>query len=93
MVETEMPLAVSTGLAIAYGIALWLALVVGPAAVTALKGQWLLFVAGLLTVGFVWWIAAFRLARPGSWWVRRFYDGDKLARAERRYGRLSQSPA
>lgn len=84
------PLAVSTGVAIAYGVALFAVLLVVPLAVTALKGHWLLFAAGWLTVGTVWWIAAFRLARPGSWWARRFYGPDKRQRAERRYG---SSPA
>lgn len=79
-------LAVSTGVAIAYGIVLWVVLIVGPSAITALKGQWALFVAGWLTLGMVWWIAALRLARPGSWWSHRFYGPDKLARAQSRYG-------
>ena len=52
----------------------------------ALKGQWVLFAAGWLTVGLVWWIAAPRLARPGSWWSRHFYGPDKHARAQARYG-------
>ncbi|MGA8926835.1 MAG: hypothetical protein WB462_11495 [Solirubrobacterales bacterium] len=79
-------LATSTSLAIVYAVLLWLVLVVGPMTVTALKGQWLLFAAGWLTVGVVWWIAAFRLGRPGSWWARRFYDEDKLSRSRARYG-------
>ncbi len=29
-------------------------------------------------------IGAIRLARPGSWWADRFYEGDKALRAERR---------
>jgi hypothetical protein len=79
-------LAVSSGIAIAYTAGLFLLLVIGPLVVTALKKQWLLFAAGWLTVGIVWWIAALRLARPDSWWARRFYDEDKLARAEARCG-------
>jgi hypothetical protein len=51
-----------------------------------LKRQWLLFAAGWLTIGLVWWIASLRLARPDSWWARRFYGQDKLARAQSRYG-------
>lgn len=78
--------AVSTGVAVAYGIGLWIVLIVGPLTVTALKGQWILFAAGWLTVGVVWWIAALRLARPGSWWSRHMYGPEKLARAEARYG-------
>jgi hypothetical protein len=80
------PIAVSTGLAVAHGIGLWLVLIVVPATITALKGQWALFAAGWLTLGMVWWIAALRLARPRSWWSRRFYGPDKLARARSRYG-------
>ena len=29
-------------------------------------------------MGFVWWIAAFRLARPESWWARRLYGPKKV---------------
>jgi hypothetical protein len=54
------PLAVSSGIAVAYAIGLSLLLWVIPLIVTALKGQWLLFAAGWLTVGLVWWIAALR---------------------------------
>lgn len=78
-------LAVSTGVAIAYGIGLWVVMIIGPATITAVKGQWRLFDAGFYTVGMVWWIVAFRLARPESWWARHFYGPKKLARAEARY--------
>jgi hypothetical protein len=79
-------LAVSTGFAIAYGIGLWVVLIVAPATITALKGQWALFGAGWITLGMVWWIAALRLARPESWWARHLYDPSKLGRAQSRYG-------
>jgi hypothetical protein len=78
-------LAVSTGVAIAYGIGLWVVLIVAPATITALKGQWVLFAAGWITLGIVWWIAAPRLARPASWWAGHFYSLGKLARAQSRY--------
>lgn len=77
--------AVSNGVAIAYGVGLWVVLIIGPATVTAVKGQWALFGAGWFTLGLVWWIAAFRLARPESWWARHLYGSKKLARAEARY--------
>lgn len=80
-----IPLAVSTGVAIAYGIGLWVVLIIGPATITALKGQWELFDAGWYAVGLVWWISAPRLARPESWWARNLYGPKKLARAEARY--------
>lgn len=86
-------LAVSTGVAIAYGIGLWVVLIVGPLTITALKGQWVLFVAGWLTLGVVWWIAALRLARPRSWWSRHLYSPDKLARAQSRYGATASDKA
>lgn len=80
------PLAVSTGVAVAYTVVLVGVLLVAPPVVTALKGQWLLFAAGWLTLGMVWLITCLRLARPGSWWARHRYGPDKLARAEARYG-------
>jgi hypothetical protein len=79
-------LAVSTGVAIAYGIILWVVLIVAPATITVLKGQWALFAAGWITIGIVWWIAALRLGRPASWWAGHLYGPGKLARAESRYG-------
>jgi hypothetical protein len=77
--------AASTGVAIAYGVALW-AIIIVPMVVTILKRQWLLFAAGWLVLGTVWWFASFRLAHPDSWWARRFYGEAKLARARERYG-------
>ena len=79
-------LAVSTGVGIAYGIGLWVVLIIAPATITALKGQWALFAAGWITLGMVWWIAALRLGRPKSWWARHLYGPGKLARAKSRYG-------
>ena len=79
-------LGVSTAAAIAYGVAVFGVLLVIPGTVVLMKGQRALFLGGLLFGGLVWWIAALRLGRPDSWWARRFYDGEKLARARRRYG-------
>ena len=73
------------GIAVIYTVALFVVLIIAPMTVTALKRQWLLFAAGWLTIGLVWWIASLRLARPDSWWARRFYGPEKLARAQRRY--------
>ena len=73
------------GIAIAYGIGLWVVLIIGPATVTVLKGQWPLFDYGWYTLGIVWWITGFRLARPESWWARHLYGPAKLARAKARY--------
>jgi hypothetical protein len=46
-------LAVSTGVAVAYGIGLWTPLIVAPVTVTTLKRQWLYLAAGWLTIGLV----------------------------------------
>lgn len=61
-----------------------------PAGITWLKGQREAFVFGVLLLGMVWWIAACRLARPPSWWARRFYGPEKMQRALNRFG--SETP-
>jgi hypothetical protein len=50
------------------------------AVVTVLKGK---YRTALLScfIPFIAWVAAFRLARPGSWWARRWYGERRLARA------------
>lgn len=53
--------------------------------VTAPEGKWGYFLIGFI-VHSAWWIAAVRLAKPGSWWATRFYGGEKLARARVRFG-------
>jgi len=71
--------------AVAYGVGLWLILIVVPGTITWLKGQHALFAAGLVVGGLVWTITAMRLARPDSWWARTFYADEKLARTRARY--------
>ncbi len=69
---------------IAYLLFLW-AVCLTPAVVAALKGHVVLFVAGFLTLGLVWVIACFRLAKPNSPWAHRFYDEEKMRRSRQRY--------
>jgi hypothetical protein len=69
-------------------IGLWL-LALTPAVVVALKGHVALFVVGFLTIGLVWLIGAFRLARPNSPWAHRFYGPEKMRRSEERYPNLA----
>jgi len=83
--QAATPLSVSTGGAIAYGIAIWL-FVLLPGIVTLLKGHRGLFAAGLAVAGIVWAVACFRLARPESRWAQWFYGPGKMARARARYG-------
>ena len=35
-------------------------------------------------------VPALRLAKPASWWARRFYDEEKVALANERFGRKSK---
>jgi len=69
----EMPI---FGAASLWGLAL-----IPAAVVSTLKGRWLLFAVGWLTLGITWTIGAVGLAPPDSWWARRFYGEDRMARA------------
>jgi hypothetical protein len=71
----------STTLAIVISVALTLAF----CAVVALKGKLSAAVIGMF-IPPVAWVAAVRLARPGSWWARRRYapGSRKLVKAEAR---------
>jgi signal peptidase I len=66
---------------VAVALLAWSALGLPFAVVTALKGKWGLLAVGLLLPP-VWVFGAVRLARPGSWWARRYYDEERRARAE-----------
>jgi hypothetical protein len=77
--------ALSANLEVLYGVALFVALVILPDVVTLMKGQYIAFVVGALTLGLVWIIVSLRLARPTSLWARNFYSAEKRARARARY--------
>jgi hypothetical protein len=63
-----------------------LIVVVGiPAGITWSKGQRIAFFLGFLLLGMIWVVAACRLARPTSWWARRFYGPEKMERAVSRF--------
>jgi len=58
----------------------------GCSAVCALKGRHWYAVGNLLVVGALGgWFGAARLAKPESWWARRYYGPAKLARARVRH--------
>ena len=73
-------LAVETLFLLLY-VGLWIAAGV----VTALKGKPWLLVFGLL-VGLCWLCGSLRLAKPQSWWARRFYDSTKMNESKLRFG-------
>jgi hypothetical protein len=81
------PLAVSTAMQIGYVVGFVGLLFVIPVTLAEMKGHTALVGVGWYTLGIAWWIAAFRLAQPDSWWAWRFYGPRKLARAEARWGR------
>lgn len=56
-----------------------------PAGITWAKGQRVAFFLGFFLLGMVWVVAACRLARPESWWARRFYGPEKVQRAANRF--------
>jgi hypothetical protein len=59
---------------------------IGCTALCALKGRRVYAVGNLLIVGsLAGWLGAARLAKPESWWARRFYGAEKLAQATRRH--------
>ena len=66
-------------------ITLWI--VLSPFVVVGcLKGRYALSLVGMLVLfGIPAILAATRLARADSWWAKRFYDDEQLARSEERY--------
>jgi hypothetical protein len=61
-------------------VVLW----VVPIVITALKGKQGVVLAGVFFHP-CWWVGAIRLAKPDSFWARRFYDDEKLGRAHDRF--------
>jgi hypothetical protein len=62
------------------------ALLIVPSVVCWLKGKKLWATLGFFTN---WhWIPVIRLAKPDSWWARRFYDDEKMWRARARFSEL-----
>jgi hypothetical protein len=50
----------------------------------ALKGKWGALLVGLI-VPVVWIATALRLAKPTSWWAKRFYDREQMEEARERH--------
>lgn len=69
---------------IAFGVVVVSVLVVIPIVVTGLKGKYGMIVLGLF-VHPCWWFAAIRLAKPESFWARRYYDPQTVAYARARF--------
>jgi hypothetical protein len=57
---------------------------VAAAVVTALKGKPWFLVIGFF-ISWFWVFGSLRLAKPDSWWGRRFYEGTKLAESKLRF--------
>lgn len=67
------------------GLSILIVVVGIPAGITWSKGQRAAFFLGFLILGMIWMVAACRLARPSSWWARRFYGPEKMQRALNRF--------
>jgi len=65
-------------------ILLFAGLFVAAGVVTGLKGKPWLLVIGLV-IGWCWIFGSLRLAKPQSWWARRFYDSSKLSLSQMRF--------
>ena len=59
-------------------------LYIASAVVTALKGKPWFLLLGFL-IGWCWIFGSLRLAKPQSWWARRFYDSTKLNASSARF--------
>jgi hypothetical protein len=57
----------------------------GAAIVCALKGKWAFFFLSILLWPVVPVIGAIRIAKPTSWWARRYYDTEKRRQARERF--------
>ncbi|WP_062305124.1 hypothetical protein [Demequina subtropica] len=75
----------SSGWAFALALAIHFTLVI----ITALKGKRVTALIGVV-LPVVSEVAAIRLAKPTSFWARRFYKEKKMARARRRYSEVYQ---
>jgi hypothetical protein len=54
-------------------------------AICILKRKIIMAIASLVTYGITAIVGAARLAKPNSYWARRFYDPAKLERARQRF--------
>jgi signal peptidase I len=70
----------ATAILVAYVV-----LILAAGVVTALKGKWVTLVVGLVGLaGLPWLFGALRLAKPRSWWARRYYGAKTMTRAHTR---------
>jgi hypothetical protein len=56
-----------------------------PIVICILKRKLIMAIMSLFTTGIVAIVGASRLAKPDSYWARRFYDPAKLERARQRF--------
>jgi hypothetical protein len=66
-------------------VVLFAGLFLASGVVTGLKGKPWLLLLGLL-IGWCWIFGSLRIAKPQSWWARRFYDESKLVQSRMRFG-------
>jgi hypothetical protein len=67
-------------------IAAWISAYLGLLVTTFLKGKtWMAVISIVIGGPFVTIFGAARLAKPNSWWARRFYDPTKISRSHTRF--------
>jgi hypothetical protein len=81
---------VAAGFAVAIGV-----LLVGCSVICAMKGKWWVALLGFIVnvIILVWPICAIRLAKPESFWARRWYDDETTAKARLRFDKSSERRA
>jgi hypothetical protein len=72
-------------------IAVVVLFIVGVITINVLKGKRGFAVVGLI-VHIVWYVGAIRLAKPDSWWARRYYGPEKLERSRMRFVGRESNP-
>jgi|HubBroStandDraft_4_1064222.scaffolds.fasta_scaffold51563_3 hypothetical protein len=51
-----------------------------------MKGKWWTLLGWLVPIVMLSWpVCAIRLAKPGSFWARRWYEDDEMMKAEQRF--------
>lgn len=62
-----------------------LGLILTSVVICGMKGKYGMIAGGIL-LHILWYVGAIRIAKPDSWWARRYYGAQKLAIAQQRHG-------
>ncbi|GAC1361349.1 MAG: hypothetical protein NVSMB32_00170 [Actinomycetota bacterium] len=82
----------TSGIVLVAVLGAWAVFQIASLVICLLKGKWGMFAGGLLLAGLLANIGAIRLAKPTSFWARRFYGEVKCERARQRFHPEQQLP-